>query len=136
MATRKAAEVAEPSVQEGPPPAYDPAVHTDPDQWVSAELYCLCGALWQQRDPVSFVEPQVRDFLARHAGEGHGPASKKACVAAREKKREAAFVLADQAGRYQPKPYPNLDTGCTKKRTWPVFPDPVADLPAGTTREV
>lgn len=134
MATRKAAEVAEPAIKEAPeqgapevvvdpPPAYDPAVHADPDQWVFVELYCACGALWRQRDPVSYVEPQVRDFLARHTGEGHGPATKKACVAAREAKRKAAFLLADQAARYQPKPYPNLDTSCTKKRAWPVFPN-------------
>jgi hypothetical protein len=135
VAVRKAAEVAEPTVQEepavpvptevavGPPPLYDPRVHSDPDLWVFTELYCKCGALWRQRDPVSWVEPQVRDFLARHTGEGHGPATKKACVAAREEKRKAAFVLRDQAQRYEPKAYPNLDSGCVKKRAWPTFPD-------------
>jgi hypothetical protein len=145
VAGRKAAEVADPEVKEpaqpvapaagdGPPPLYDPRIHTDPDQWVFTELYCTCGALWRQRDPVSYVEPQVRDFLARHAGEGHGPATKKACVAAREAKRKAAFVLRDQAHRYQPKPYPNLDAGCTKKRPWPVFPEPVT--PPATETEI
>lgn len=104
------------------PPLYDPAVHVDPNQWVFVELYCACGAIWRQRDPVSFVEPQVRDFLARHAGDGHGPACKADAVAARERVREAAFLVAGRSGEYQPKTYTNIDTACTRERPWPVFP--------------
>lgn len=121
MLARKQAAPAEPTYERAP--LYDPAVHTRPDTWVFTELYCLCGALWRQRDPVAWVEPQVRDFLARHAGAGHGPASKAACVTEREAKREAAFRLAGEHDRYQPKPYPHLDTACAKPRPWPAFPE-------------
>ncbi|SHL53226.1 hypothetical protein SAMN05443637_13522 [Pseudonocardia thermophila] len=123
MARRKAAVVAEQQRGDERPPLYDPAVHTDPEQWVFTELYCECGGLWRQRDPVAYVEPQVRAFLARHSGEGHGPATKKACITAREQRRKAAYAVAGQVGRYQPKQYPHIDSACTKRRPWPVFPD-------------
>lgn len=122
MARAKAAVAAD---EQERPPLYDPARHVDPKQWVFVELYCLCGAVWRQRDPVAFVEPQVRDFLARHAGEGHGPASKKACIAAREERRRAVFVVRGEVARYQQKQYSNIDASCTRKRPWPVFPEQV-----------
>ncbi len=105
------------------PPLYDPAVHTDPLQVVFVELYCLCGALWRQRDPVSWVEPQVRDFLTRHGGNGHGPASKKDCIDQREVVREAALVAQRRGVEYERKIYPNIDDQCTAERAWPVMPD-------------
>lgn len=124
MATRKRGPARITPVEDRPPP-YDPAVHTDPEQMVFVELYCQCGALWRQRDPVSYVEPQVRDWLTRHAGEGHGPTSKKACIDQREVVREAALVGQRRGHEYMRKTYANLDDQCTAQRAWPVFPEPV-----------
>jgi hypothetical protein len=109
------------------PPTYDPAVHLDPEQTVFVELYCACGALWRQRDPVAYVEPQVRDFLTRHAGDGHGPVSKKACIDARERVREAVLVGQRRGHEYTRKTYANIDDQCTADRAWPVFPDPTVE---------
>ncbi len=107
----------------GLPPLYDPAAHTDPDQMVFVELYCLCGAIWRQRDPVSHVEPFVRAWLGMHTGDGHGPASKRAAVAEREARREATFRAQGRADQYTPKEHPNLDVECGRDRPWPAFPD-------------
>jgi hypothetical protein len=100
------------------PPIYDPAVHTDPAQEVFIELYCECGGILRQRDPVSYVKRgPLPAFLGRHIGAGHGPASKSDAVAAREKRREAAHVLAGE--EYSPREYPNLDTTDTTVIPWP-----------------
>lgn len=113
------------------PPLYDPAVHTDPDLAVFVELYCACGALWRQRDPVSYVEPRVVEFLAAHTGRMHGPASKAACIDAREARREAAFKARGNSG-YRRRDYPNLDTADTTARPWPAFPVPLPAVVALT----
>jgi hypothetical protein len=111
------------------PPLYDPAVHTDPDVEVFVELYCVCGALWRQRDPVSYVEPRVREFLAAHTGRMHGPASKATCIDAREARREAGFKALGRAD-YRRRDYPNLDTTDATVREWPAFPVPVVHVAA------
>jgi hypothetical protein len=104
------------------PPTYDPAVHTDPDEWVYVQLFCLCGSIWRQRDPVHTVEPFVRQWIAAHTGDGHGEASKADAIAEREARREAAFRVQGIAHEYEPKEHPNLDVTCTKPRPWPVLP--------------
>lgn len=109
------------AVQERPSP-YDPAVHADPNQRVYVELVCACGRVWRQRDPVRLVEPQVRDWLARHAGEGHGPASIAAAIAEQERRRHAAFVVVGREGDYRPREYQRLDTADTTVTPWPRFP--------------
>jgi hypothetical protein len=106
-----------------PPPLYDPAVHTDPSQVVFTELYCACGGLWRQRDPVEFVAPMVAAFIAQHTGDGHVPVSKADCIGEREARREAAYRAAGRAGEYQPREHPNLDTTCTQPRPWPQLPE-------------
>ncbi|GAA0897695.1 hypothetical protein [Pseudonocardia zijingensis] len=108
------------------PPFYDPAVHTDLDQWVYVELVCSCGRIWRQKDPVQLVEPQVRDWLARHAGEGHAPASIAAAVAEQERRRHAAFVVVGREQDYQPRERAYLDTSDTTARPWPAFDQPEA----------
>jgi hypothetical protein len=106
------------------PPFYDPAVHTDPNQWVSVELVCSCGRIWRQHDPVSLVEPQVRDWLACHTGEGHAPASIADAVAEQERRRRAAFVVVGREQDYQPRERPYLDTTDTTVRPWPALDQP------------
>lgn len=129
MATKK--KPAPAAVQDRPPP-YDPAVHVDPAMWVFAEMYCACGGLWRQRDPVSYVEPQVRAWLDRHSGQGCSPTSKATCVTEREARREAAFRAQGRGNEYAPKDHPNLDTTCIRDRPWPVFTDgPTADSAMG-----
>lgn len=149
MASKKAAAAAEPGVKDAPDqpvpdplvveaavdepvvhvPLFDPAVHTDPNQLVYLELYCLCGSLLRQRDPVWAVEYMAGDFIGKHTGDGHGPASKAACIKEREAVREAAFRMAGRAAEYRPKPHPNLDVKCRKARPWPVLVDASGDAP-------
>ncbi|HEY8588479.1 MAG TPA: hypothetical protein VIL55_02890 [Naasia sp.] len=107
---------------EDPAPYYDPAVHTDPEQVVYVQLFSTSGAVWRQRDPVHLVEPYVRAFIARETAAGHGPASKADCIAERERRRYAAFVMQGIGDQYAPKEHPNLNTECTKPRPWPAFP--------------
>ncbi len=105
------------------PPVYDPAEHADPDQPVYVQLFCACGSLWRQRDPVRLVEPAVRGFIAQHTGPGHGAVSKTDCIGEREARREAAFRVRGRAHEYAPKDHPTLNTECTKPRPWPVLPE-------------
>ena len=112
-----------PTAEQIPPPLYDPAVHTDPGQVVYAELYCRCGSLWRQRDPVWAVRPMVADWIGRHRGPGCGEASKADCVAERESRREAAFRAQGRGDEYAPRDHPNLDVTCTQPRPWPVLPE-------------
>ena len=100
------------------PPLYDPSIHTDPDQMVYVELYSTSGAIWRQRDPVSLVEPFVRDWIARQQAAGFEATSKAGAVAVREGLRKLQMGAA-----YEPRDYPNLDAACKKPRPWPVFPD-------------
>lgn len=99
-------------------PAYDPAVHTveDGDPTVYVEVFCTCGALHRQRDPVSYVLPFLESWHARHSGNGHGEATKAECVGERERRREAAHVVAGT--EYQPKTYANLAVD-DEARPWP-----------------
>jgi hypothetical protein len=112
-----------PSKKVAQPPLYDPQSHLDPQQVVFVELYCMCGAIWRQRDPVEVVEPFVRGWLAKHQGAGHGPASKNAAVEERERRKEAVLTAAGRAGDYERKTYDHLDDTCTRPRPWPVFTD-------------
>jgi len=104
-------------------PLYDPAVHTvqDDDPTVYVELYCTCGAIHRQRDPVSYVLPFLAGWHDRHAGDGHGEATKAACVTEREKRREAAHVVAGIAHEYQPKDHAHLQVD-DEARPWPALP--------------
>lgn len=120
MARTKAAAEA---VTEERPPLYDPAVHTDPAQLVFTELFCLCGGIWRQRDPVEVVEPFVRSWLAQHVGEGHGPASKKQAVDEREARKEAALRAVGRGAEYRRKTYERLDDTDTTVLPWPTFPE-------------
>jgi len=151
VASKKAAAAAEPGVQDAPDqpapeslavesadvveasvvhlPLFDPSVHTDPHEPVFMELYCQCGALLRQRDPAWAVEYMARDFIAKHSGDGHGPASKAVCMKEREAQREAAFRMLGRAAEYRPKNHPNLDVKCRKARPWPVFPEKAGDAP-------
>ena len=104
------------------PPYYDPAVHTDPDQWVYVQVFCACGGVHRQRDPVRDVLPFLATWLTRHDGPGHGPVSKADCIAEREARREAAFRVQGKAHEYAPKDHPLLNTECTKPRPWPQVP--------------
>lgn len=101
-------------------PLYDPAAHTvdGGDPVVFVELYCRCGALHRQRDPVSYVAPFVARWRERHTGTGHGEATKAQCVAERERRREAAHVVAGKAHEYAPKAHANL-TVDDEPRPWP-----------------
>lgn len=110
------------------PPTYDPAVHVDPDEWVYVQMFCLCGSVHRQRDPLRDVLPYVAAFLARHDGAGHGPASKADCIAEREARREAAFRVQGRTDEYAPKEHPSLNTECTKPRPWPQVPAEVLAL--------
>lgn len=141
-----AAEVVEQPVgdakPEDAPPYYDPAVHTDPEQLVYVQVFCTCGDLLRQRDPVWAVLRLLPTWLSRHQGEDHGPASKADCVAERERRREAAHVVSGLAHEYAPREHPNLNTECTKDRPWPGYElvaeaarrsaagEPLADSPA------
>jgi hypothetical protein len=120
--TRKTAAAEEQPAEERPP-LYDPAVHTDPAQPVFTELYCACGGLWRQRDPVAVVAPMVAWFTAKHTGDGHGPASKADCIAERETRREAAFRAAGKAGEYRPREHPHIDITSSELRSWPQLPE-------------
>lgn len=104
------------------PPLYDPAVHTDPKQVVFAELYCLCGGIWRQRDDVATLREWVANWIGRHTGDGHGAASKAAAVDERESRKEAAMRARGRGDQYRRKDYLNLDTTDTTVRPWPAFP--------------
>lgn len=102
-------------------PLYDPAIHKadDGDPMVFAELYCKCGGgVFKQRDPVSYITPRLRDFLARHTGDRHGPATKAEFAAAREIIREAAHVAAGTPDDYTPWVYTHLEID-DAPRPWP-----------------
>jgi hypothetical protein len=111
------------------PPLYDPAAHTDPQQLVFTELYCLCGSLWRQRDPVAYVAPRVAEFIERHTGRSHGPASKADCIRAREARREALCMAAGKPEQFRAKTYEHIDTNDVEVWPWPRFPPP--EPPAG-----
>lgn len=102
-------------------PLYDPAVHTveDGDPTVYVEMFCACGSgVLRQRDPVSYVEPMVRNFLDRHSAPACGAASKAEFVQARETLRQAAATIARQ--EYEPREYPRLDID-DEPRPWPAL---------------
>lgn len=85
-------------------PLYDPGVHTlGVNELVRLELYCLCGGLFRQVDPVSHVLPQIEDFRVKHAGDGHGVTSAKKSLAEREARRKAGFRMAGRQAKYEPK---------------------------------
>lgn len=105
----------------GEPPLYDPAQHRDPDEQVYLELYCACGSIRRQIDPVRLVRATLADWLPQHQGDGHGPASKADAVAEREARREAAHRAAGRAGGYERGDYPHLDDTCTQPRPWPAL---------------
>lgn len=86
------------------PPLYDPAVHdTDTDPVVRLAMYCACGGVFAQVDPVSHCLPQIADFREKHSGKGHGAASPKVALAEREARREAGFRAAGRQAEYKPK---------------------------------
>lgn len=100
-------------------PLYDPAVHKPgDDSVVYIELFCSCGSVRRQRDPVSYIAPVVADWHAVHTGPGHQEASKQECITARETRREAALVAAGRGHQYQPRDYPHL-TIDDQPRPWP-----------------
>lgn len=101
-------------------PLYDPAVHTvaGGDPTVYVEVFCKCGSLHRQRDPVSYVLPFLDSWRAKHAGDGHGEATKAQCLAERELRREAAHVVAGKGDQYEPKTYANLAVD-DEPRPWP-----------------
>src|SRR5690349_3865589 len=87
------------SLGEAQAPRYNPAEHTDPDQDVYLELYCRCGSIRRQRDPVQLVRETVADWWALHgSADGHGPASNAEAVAEPEARREAAHRAAGNRG--------------------------------------
>lgn len=109
-------------------PLFDPAVHLtadgtpiEGDPTVFTELYCRCGGMHRQRDPVSLVMLMLSTFLTRHPwGDGtHGEVSKAQCVAARELARLDAFKAQDKADEYSPREYTNLDHTDDSPRPWP-----------------
>lgn len=107
-----------------PPPVYDPATHIDPNETVHVQLFCTCGGVWRQIDPVSIVEPYVRQWLARHPVEdGHGAATIAEAIDERESRKQAAMRAGGKGGEYQRKTYETLDDTCTAARPWPVFPE-------------
>lgn len=113
-----------PDPEVAPPPTYDPEVHTDPDELVHVQLFCRCGGVWRQIDPVHLVEAFVRDWLKRHPeGEEHGPATIAEFVEERETRKHAALRAVGKAHEYQPKTYATLDATCTAPRPWPVLAD-------------
>lgn len=86
------------------PQLYDPAVHdTDTDPVVRVAMYCACGGVFAQVDPVSHCLPQIADFRAKHSGKGHGAASPKVALAEREARREAGFRAAGRQDEYERK---------------------------------
>lgn len=88
-------------------PVYDPGVHTAGENpVVRLEVYCECGGLLRQTDPVSHVLPQLRDFESRHHGPGHGPATAEESLTEREARREAGFRAAGRQDEYEPKEHP------------------------------
>lgn len=85
-------------------PLYDPKLHSVEDNpTVRLGLYCACGGLWTQVDPVSHCLPQIEDFQQRHPGKGHGPVSPLECLEEREARREAGFRAAGRKDEYKPK---------------------------------
>lgn len=86
-------------------PAYDPKVHTveDDNPTVLVEMWCLCGGLWTQIDPVSHVLPQIEDFQSKHSGDGHGRTTAKKALLEREVRREASFRAAGRQSEYESK---------------------------------
>jgi hypothetical protein len=105
------------------PPGYDPAVHTDPKRMVRVDLFCTCGGVWRQRDPVELVVPYVQAFVRRHDGDGHGPATIAEFVEERETRKQAALRATGNGHLYQPKTFETLDPTCTAPRPWPVLPE-------------
>lgn len=85
-------------------PLYDPAKHSlDENPVVRLSMYCSCGGLFTQIDPVSHCLPQIEDFQQKHSGKGHGVASPKDSLTEREARREAGFRMAGRQAEYKPK---------------------------------
>lgn len=86
-------------------PAYDPTVHTveGGNPPVRVGLWCSCGGVLRQTDPVSHVLPQLVDFRERHSGSGHQPTTPENSAAEREARREAGFRAAGRQDEYEPK---------------------------------
>lgn len=89
------------------PPLYDPESHTveNDNPTVRVELYCACGEVRYQEDPVSHVLPQIEDFRERHSGKGHQPVSPQEALEEREARREAGFRMAGRQDEYEPRPH-------------------------------
>ncbi len=86
------------------PPPYDPASHSVEDNpMVSVELYCVCGGVFRQIDPVDHVLFQIEDFRVKHSGKGHGVTDGKKALVERELRREAAFRAAGRQSEYKAK---------------------------------
>ena len=112
-------------------PMFDPAIHLNAEgvalpegddergPMVYVELYCQCGGIRRQRDPVAYVLTTVRDFQAQHGGPGCGTAAKATCVEEREARRKAAFRQVGRLDDYERQPYEHLDATCTLDRPWP-----------------
>jgi hypothetical protein len=113
-------EVTLPAVEHAP--LYDPAAHTvdGGDPTVFAEMYCKCGSVWRQRDPVSLVLPFLESWQKQHTGAGHGEATKAQAIAEREKRREAAHVMKGIGDQYEPKPYDRFQVD-DELRPWPAL---------------
>lgn len=93
-------------------PAYDPAAHTVEDNpTVAVDLYCACGGLFRQVDPVTHVLPQIEDFRVKHTGEGHGPTTAKKSLTEREARRKAGFRMAGRQAEYEPKEHEGDGSG-------------------------
>jgi len=85
-------------------PAYDPGVHApDDEQLLLLEMWCECGMVHRQVDPVSHLLPQLADFRAKHTGKGHGATDAATALAEREARREAGHRATGLQDEYEPK---------------------------------
>src|SRR5687768_4336741 len=98
-------------------PMFDPGQHltaqgapAGDDPMVRVELCCSCGGVRRQVDPVSYILRTVTDWRARHAGDGHEPASLADAIAEREARRESAHRAAGRPGDYEPSDYSDAST--------------------------
>ena len=104
-------------------PVYDPDVHTDPEQFVSVELYSTSGHALRQVDPVAYIERSVREFVERERAAGHEATSRAEALTEAERRREAAHIVEGRGDDYVPSTKLDALTAADESVTeWPALP--------------
>lgn len=94
------------------PPVYDPAEHADePELVVALRMFCGCGAMHQQVDPVRHVHGPIQTWRSVHVGGGHGPVDAAAAVEERDTRRWAALRAEGRQSEHEDRPAPDGAAG-------------------------